>query len=137
MIWRQRRARRVQFAVGGFAIAAATLMFLLTRGGEPSMADASTALAAPPPLVETATPSARMTAYEAAPPATPPNLAPEIMAKPVPHAVKIETKIAADSKPAIKVVPSSTLKRPSTRNAPAMPRRTAARLDPNGVIDPY
>ncbi|HEY4181560.1 MAG TPA: protein kinase [Kofleriaceae bacterium] len=139
MFWRARRNRRVQFAVGGFAIAVATLMFVLTRGGDSNVAIAATGslMGAPTGSVEVATPTERLTTHETAPSAqTPPNLAPQLMAKPAQHLVKIEAPKVATDKP-VKVVPSNSIKRPSSRTQPNAPRRTATRLDPNGVMDAY
>ncbi|HEY4055046.1 MAG TPA: serine/threonine-protein kinase [Kofleriaceae bacterium] len=144
MIFRARRNRRVQYAVGGFAVAMAALMFMLTRSGEPNVAAAATdsVLGAPSALVEAATPTERLTAHETAPAKvggkteTPPNLAPQLMAKPAQHLVKVEApKVAPEARPVRPM--TNAIKRPSTRTEQVAPHRTATRINPDGVMDPY
>ena len=125
--WRAPRARRWQIALGGFAVAAALAMFVFTRGAEPQTAAADS-------LTSTiATPTERVpelaTAAEATTPTTPTNLAPGVMSG------SPDSRATADEpRPTKRRVATP---RTVTRKAPAMPRQAAARIDPDGVIDPY
>jgi serine/threonine protein kinase len=123
---------RWQIAVGGFAVVAGLAMFLFTRGAEPQTASAEGFAA------EAATPTERDTLATAETPTveTPPNLAPSIMAGATDDA---STDTASDAKPTKPTTKrrAAAASRPSARTPPAMPRRAAARIDPDGVIDPY
>jgi len=117
LAWRPTR-RRWQYAVGALALVASTLMFLVSRDGDAQVAEA----AAIPQQVadrEDAMPlaPAHTTTGAAPTPVSPPNLAAPTTRTP-------PTRSAASH-------------RTSTRKAPAVPRRGAARIDPNGTIDPY
>lgn len=122
----QRPRKRWQYAVGAAALVASMMMFLISRTGEPQVADAA---AVPAPMVEKAAPTEQLaTADDDMPaPVAPPNLATAVMTG------------AAEPQPTTRAAtrPSAASVRASTRKAPAMPRRAAARIDPNGTIDPY
>ncbi len=132
-------SKRWQIALGGLAVAAGLGMFLFTRGAEPQTASAD------PVVEEVATPTeiqhASLDAVDsvgsvatnaAAEPTAPPNLAPAIMAgSPDPDTTSDEAT------PAKRRAAAASASRASTRKAPALPRRAAARIDPDGVIDPY
>jgi len=136
--WRAPRAKRWQIAVGGLAVAAAFTMFVFTRGAEPQTASAETLtsdVATPteraPELATSADPTP---VVEGAPEtaAAPPNLAPTIMSGTPDHHAK-----ADEPRPTKHRAAAASTQRASTRKAPALPRRAAARIDPDGVIDPY
>ncbi|MGE0398839.1 MAG: serine/threonine protein kinase [Kofleriaceae bacterium] len=136
--WPAPRAKKWQIALGGLAVAAGLAMFLVTRGAEPQSAAADTLtsdVATPterevrPPELAT---SVRSTAPITTPaePTAPPNLAPVIMSG------SPERDATADE-PRPTKRRAASVQRTSTRKAPTMPRRAAARIDPDGVIDPY
>lgn len=131
--WQTPRARHWQIALGGFAVVAALAMFLFTRGAEPqtAAADSRTSDVATPTerIPELAAAAEPMIPTPAAAPTAPPNLAPALMAgSPDRHAT------ADEPRPTKRRVSTP---RAATRKAPAMPRQAAARIDPDGVIDPY
>lgn len=132
--WRAPRAKRWQIALGGLAVVAGLAMFMVTRGAEPQTASAETLTSDVATPTERAADRPELATAEVAPaietPAAPPNLAPEIMSgSPDPQAT-------TETRPT-KRRAAASVQRASTRKAPAMPRRAAARIDPDGVIDPY
>lgn len=121
--WQPKR-KRWQFAIGAVALVASAVMFLLSRTGDPQVADAA---AIPQPVsVSVATSVEPSTAPVVAPPVAPPNLAATVMTGADQTTTRTPTPRAS--------VPTQ---RASTRKAPAVPRRAAARIDPDGTIDPY
>jgi len=122
--WQPKR-KRWQFAIGAFALVASALLFLLSRTGDPQVADA--AAISPQVSVGAATAVEQpTTAPVVTPPVAPPNLAATMMT----GADQTTTRTPAQRA-------SATTQRASTRKVPAVPRRAAARIDPDGTIDPY
>jgi hypothetical protein len=129
--WTTVKSRRWPIVAGSFAIAAALLMFFVTRGGEAQTA------AADPLVTKSATVASEAATPTETEPVAPPNLAPEIMATPTPA---MPTKAVAKRAVAPITTPppaaaSATTRRPGTRPATGVKR--AARLDPNGTMEAY
>ncbi len=123
MDWEQKRSKRWQFAVGAMALVASAIMFLISRGGDTDVAEQS-----------------QQSQVEHLPAPTPVEHA-DVGSAPVPStSVAAATMPGADQQPTARTPthrsPSAT-QRASNRKAPAVPRRAAARIDPDGTIDPY
>lgn len=123
--WRAPQTRRWQIALGSFAVAAALALFVFTRGAEPRIAAAETLTSS----ADVATQTLRAPELATAEPTAPPNLAPAIMSgSPDRHATTDEPRPTKRR---------ASAARAKTSKAPVMPRRAAARIDPDGVLDPY
>ncbi len=123
--WQPTR-KRWQFAVGAAALVASAMMFLFTRSGDMQLADAAPI---PEQVSDTQGLPSALPIPRSAPelaPSAPPNIAAVVMAS---ATTQTTTRI-----PSPRV---TAAQRVSTRKAPAVPRRAAARIDPNGTIDPY
>ena len=129
------RTRRWQWAIGATAIALGVLMFVVTRGSEPQAAAAATTppstsqvraaettgVSIPPEPIAIRDPAPRSAAHVRA------------VTVPAPAAVTAllpTARIATRARPH----PAANV---TTVATPAAPRRAAARIDPNGTIDPY
>ena len=138
MTWRGPRNRRWQFAIGAIALIASATMLLFTRGGEPQAARAAEANAlVGGRAVREATPSRAVEAVAAAP-VEPTVLRAganaelvEVVPAVGPTALPRPTRAGSPSRA------SAPARRAAPRNAPAVPRRGDARIDPDGTIDPY
>ena len=121
--WQPKR-KRWQLALGAAAVVASAMLFLVSRTGDAQVAEAA---AVPDQVSETLQVQHSITAPVAAPPpVAPPNVGASVM-------------VGGDPQPRTRtpISRSSAAQRASTRKAPAVPRRAAARIDPDGTIDPY
>ncbi|MDQ3366780.1 MAG: serine/threonine protein kinase [Myxococcota bacterium] len=145
--WRA-SSSRWQYIVGGAAIVASALLFMLSRAGDTEAATTSTAASSAPYIRTDTTLASELATTRVAAPLVVPAAA--IVADPLPPVAFEELTYLIDegsSKPA-KVVkrqaprvatpPRSTsmAHRASTRKVPVAPRR-ATKIDPDGTIDPY
>jgi serine/threonine-protein kinase len=124
--WQPKR-KRWQFALGAAALVASAMMFLFSRSGDAQVADTSAIPEQVSDLHEPVAVSHSITAaVSAPPPIAPPDLATTVTSGAEPQTI-----------PRAPAQRSSATHRTSTRKAPAVPRRAAARIDPDGTIDPY
>lgn len=123
--WEPKRTKRWQFALGAMALVASAMMLLISRDGDTQVADAAAIPQAQQAQVadlHVPTPVEPLAAAMAG--------ATNVAAAAMPGAAEPTTTRPTHRSP-------SATQRASTRKAPAMPRRAAARIDPDGTIDPY
>ncbi|HUS30227.1 MAG TPA: serine/threonine-protein kinase [Kofleriaceae bacterium] len=114
--WRE-PSRRWHVAVGAFAIAAASIMFLISRDTETAAASpkqATADLTAPAPVTDNVKPDIAIPQPETAPAAT----------------------VTHESSPETAKAQTTTRHRSIARKLPVRPRRDASH-DPDGTLDPY